>query len=304
MTSLIGDIGGTHARFALAEGGVAQGVRKLRLDAFPGLAEAALAYLDGRRVARIMLAAAGPIAQGRIRLTNRDWLLDPAALCAALGAPVELLNDFAALALSLPHLAAEDLLHLGGGRAEPDAPRAVLGPGTGLGVAGLLPGGVVLPTEGGHITLAAADEREASLLARLRARHAPVSAESVLSGPGLALLHGAIAEHEGAHVPQRDAAAVLAARQDCPVAAATVAQFLAFLGGFAGDVALMLGARGGVFLGGGILPRIADALPASQLRPRFEAKGRMSGYVEPIPLAAILRDDAALKGLAARETGA
>jgi glucokinase len=183
-----------------------------------------------------------------------------------------------------------------------DKPIAVIGAGTGLGEALALHHGgrlVVMPTEGGHATLAALDDREAALLAWLRARHEHVSAERVLAGPGLGALHAAIAALDGVRVPERDAAAILAARHDCPVAAATVAQFLAFLGAFAGDVALIQGARGGVFLGGGILPRIADALPGSALRARFEAKGRMRGYVAPIPLAVILRDDAALKGLAA-----
>lgn len=308
---LLADIGGTNARFALLSGGTRGPTTHFALDAFTGIAEAIEAWIatrPGPRPEGAVLAVAGPVAANRVVLTNRGWAVDGAALAASLGMRrgVMVVNDFAALAWSLPHLAPADLFPLGGeGAGEEGAPLAVLGPGTGLGVAAYLPavpGGMVLPTEGGHAALAAGTDREAAVIAWLRARHGGhVSAERALSGQGIENLHAAIAALDGVAVPARTAAEVTAAAlaNTCPVCAEALAMFAALLGGFAGDLALIYGARGGVFIGGGICPRFPDYLAASGFRARFEAKGRFREWLRPVPAWLILHPDAAMVGLAA-----
>lgn len=284
---LLADIGGTNARFALLEGGAPGAVTSLALDDFPDIGATIAAALQGRAVRGALLAVAGPVSNNQAVLTNRGWRIDGGVLKA------RVINDFEALAWALPALKPEDVLPLGGApRGQPGAPLAVLGPGTGLGVAAFVPPGQVLPGEGGHASLAAGDEREAAVVALLRRRHGHCSAERVLSGPGLAALHDALAELDGQPPPGLSPAEVIAAAPD------TLALFCAMLGGFAGNVALTYGARGGVFLAGGVLPRLPQALAASAFRDRFEAKGRMQPYLAAIPTALITRPDPALLGLA------
>jgi glucokinase len=271
------------------------------LDGHASIEATIAAYLATQRLTgpprAALLAVAGPVTSNSVTLTNRGWQVDGATIRHILGIPeVRVLNDFEALAWSLPHLAGPDLLKLGGGEGLPGALLAVLGPGTGLGVGAFLPPDRVLPGEGGHATLAAEDEREAAVVALLRRRFGHVSAERVLSGPGLVCLHEALAELEGHPPPGLDAAGISAgADARC---AATLELFCAMLGSFAGNVALTYGARGGVFLGGGILPRLPHLLAASAFRARFEAKGRFQPWLAPVPCWLILRPDAALLGLA------
>jgi glucokinase len=247
-----------------------------------------------------VLALAGPVTEEPVRLTNAPWAIASAALAARFGfRAVRLVNDFLAQAHALPHLAAADLHPIGGGRGDPAAPMIVLGPGTGLGVAGYIPGaGIAIPTEGGHAGLAAETAEEDRLVAALRALAGRAGAEEALSGRGLAHLHAIIAREHGAPVPERDAAAIVAAR-DCPVARRTVRHFLDFLAGFAGDLALAWGARGGVFIAGGILPRLLDRLDAAAFRARFEAKAPMRDFMRDIPLAIVTHPAPAFLGLAA-----
>jgi glucokinase len=211
------------------------------------------------------------------------------------------LNDFEALALSLPRLKPHQLRPHG---ALPAATGtlAVIGPGTGLGVGGVIPtaqGWVALPGEGGHATLAAADDHEAALLAYARRLHAHVSAERLLSGIGLPLLHEAVAAVAGAPAEALTAEQVvergLAGDALCGQA---LDSFCALLGGFSGNVALTLGARGGVYIGGGIVPRLGERFFASRFRERFEAKGRFREYLAAIPTALITDTLAALAGAA------
>lgn len=306
MPTLLADIGGTHARFALlAPGAIRPGpAARLHLDAFTdmaGLLAAGMAALPGPRPRAAVLAVAGPVAAERAVLTNRGWPVEGAALAAALelGA-VRLVNDFAALAWALPHLGPADLLHLGGPEAgDREAPRSVLGPGTGLGVAAFLPPDRVLATEGGHASLAAGDTHEAAAIEALRTQlGGHVSAErGALSGPGIEALHVALGGD-----PARDCPAILEAGiggADAR-AAGTMALFCALLGSFAGDVALLHGARGGVFIAGGIPPRMPEFLAASAFRARFEAKGRFRDWLAAIPTW-LIRDPeaAAMRGLAA-----
>ena len=186
-----------------------------------------------------------------------------------------IINDFEAVAYSLPSLAPPDLVGIGGGEAEAGAPMAVLGPGSGLGVACLVPGTekhIVVSSEGGHATLAGANDREDEIIKHLRSRFGHVSAERVVSGDGLENIYQAIVALDGLALAPRSAADITksALAGDCPVAHEALATFCAFLGSFAGNVALTFGARGGVYIAGGISPRIVDFLSRSEFRSRLE----------------------------------
>ena len=213
-----------------------------------------------------------------------------------------MLNDFEALALSLPRLGPQQL-RLHGAPLSAQGTMAVIGPGTGLGVAGVVQtstGWTALPGEGGHATLSAADDFESQVLAHVRQDHEHVSAERLLSGIGLPTLHQAVAAVLGQAAPSlnaRDIVQRACAGQDA-LCERTIDAFCALLGGFAGNVALTLGARGGVCIGGGIVPRLGDRFFASQFRERFEAKGRFRGYLEAIPTALITDTLVALTGAA------
>lgn len=318
-TRLLADIGGTTARFALARAGVLGPVAVMAVADHPTPADAIRAFLSREQAAPAtvdaVLAVAGPVDNGRCALTNSTWVVDVAELRAIFGfVSARLLNDFEALAWALPALAIDDLHPIGGGAAKPRAPRIVLGPGTGFGVAAYIDGDPprVLAGEGGHATLPAADAREAAVIEHLRARFGHVSIERALSGDGLVNLYQALAALESRAVPARDAAQIVQAARarTCPGSRAALEMFCALLGGIAGDLALSFGAQGGVYIGGGIAPRFVDLLAASDFRARFEAKGRFESYVRAIPTWIITHPQPALRGLAAmpltpeRETGA
>jgi len=305
---LIADIGGTNARFALLddEGGGLGPLHRVKLDAFAGCAAAIASFLEahcaGRRPRGAVLAVAGPVSNNRVRLTNRGWVVDGAEIGRALGiGAVRVVNDFAAVSWSLPGLTRADLHPLGGGAAEPGEAMAVLGPGTGLGVGAFLPPDRALVTEGGHASLAAHDAREAAVIGWLRARHGHVSAERLLSGMGIENIHAALAALDGRALPERKPAAVVEAALsgECATCREALSMFCAVLGGVAGDLALLYGAKGGVFVAGGIAPRFPEFLAASGFRARFEAKGRFAEWLRPVPTHLITRLDAAMLGLAA-----
>jgi glucokinase len=303
LRALLADIGGTNARFALLEGEAVGAPLILAVADFPTVEDAVAAALarlaPSGPVERAVLALAGPVVAEPVRLTNAPWEIGSAALAARFGfGRVRLVNDFLALAHALPHLAPADLRPIGGGRPAPGAPMVVLGPGTGLGVAGYF-AGLAVPTEGGHIGLAATDAREDRVVAGLRARCGRAGAEEALSGRGLANLHAVVAELRSADVPARDAAAVVAAADACPVAREALELFLGFLAGFAGDLALAWGARGGVFLAGGILPRLEARLDPAAFRIRFEDKVPMREWIAEVPLALVVHPAPAFLGLAA-----
>jgi glucokinase len=307
MRALLADIGGTNARFALlAEDRIGPPVT-LPVAGFPTPEAAMAAALErlapGQRMDAAVLAVAGPVSAGTARLTNAPWRFAEAAIAARFGLRhARLVNDFQALAHALPHLAADDLLPIGGGAADPAAPMLVLGPGTGLGCAALVPhpaGPLVVPTEGGHIGLAPTDATEDAVVAGLRARCGRAGAEEALSGRGIGHLHAVVAALRGAAVPERDAAAVVAAAGECPVAAEALRHFLMLLAGYAGDVALAWGARGGVFLAGGILPRLAGTLDRAAFRRRFEDKAPMAGWMQGVRLSIVTHPTPAFPGLAA-----
>jgi len=307
LSALLADIGGTNARFALLDGHRIGPPAILPVADYPtpeAAIEAALALLsaDGR-LDRAVLALAGPVVEEPVRLTNAAWELHAGTIAQRFGMRrVRLVNDFVALAHALPHLPPGDLVPIGTGQAAPDAPMLVLGPGTGLGCAALVPcpgGPIAVPTEGGHASLAATDAEEDLLLAALRARCGRVGAEEALSGRGLANLHAVVAGLRGATLPERDAAAVVAAAAECPVAAEALGHFLNLLAAFAGDMALAWGARGGVFLAGGILPRLLDRIDTASFRTRFENKAPMRHWLSAVPLHIINHPAPAFPGLAA-----
>jgi glucokinase len=250
-----------------------------------------------------VLAVAGPVEGNRSTLTNSGWVIDGPRLCETFGLThVHLVNDFEAVAWSLMRLAPDDVVAIGGGAAVPGAPKAVLGPGTGLGLSCLVRGSngpIILGTEGGHVTLPATCSRDEAVIAHLRTRFGHVSAERVLSGRGLVNVYQAIAAIDGVAVPARDASAITAAALDrtCAISAAALDFFCATLGTIAGNVALSFGARGGVYIAGGIVPRFADYLARSEFRTRFEAKGRMRPYLTAIPTYVIIHADPAFMGL-------
>lgn len=300
---LIGDIGGTNARFALVRKSGLETLARLSVADFSDPAAALKETLSEVNVAvRVaLLAVAGPVQRSGTEkagaeLTNAGWKFDAKPLAETLGLEkVLLLNDFAAQALALPQLAAEDLVSLGGPtEADPEAPRAVLGPGTGLGIAALLPDDIPLVGEGGHATLAAATDEEADLLADLRRLYGHVSAERVLCGDGLVTLYRTLGGNHA--VTAADVTA--AVRQQDPVAIEALKFFFGFLGTVAGNVALTFGARGGIYLTGGILPRLVSEVSDAGLYERFVSKGRFRIYLEGIPLRLVIHSNPALLGLA------
>ena len=313
---LVADIGGTNARFGwvAAPGAPVTQVRKLSVPDFAGPAEAARSYLDeqdqrgytdGRAPCHAAFAVATAVAGDHIAFTNSHWAFSRQAVQAALGLEsLLMLNDFESLALSLPRLGALQLRAHGDVLPHAAGTLAVVGPGTGLGVGAVVQGPrgmwVALPGEGGHATLAPGDDLESALLACVRRQFSHVSAERLLSGIGLPVLHQALAQVNGSQVLECTAADIVergVAGQDA-LCSQTLDVFCALLGGFAGNVALTLGARGGLYIGGGIVPRFADRFFASAFRQRFEAKGRFQPYLAAIPTALITDTLAALSGAA------
>lgn len=313
ITALLADIGATNARFALLRDGLIGDVLTLTVADYPTSYEAvaaALRHLDSTQVPQAaVLAFAGPVDGARAIMTNAGWDTTLGELRQRFGfSQLRLLNDYAALALSLDRLGDDDKLAIGPAPAGVFRPMqgnlAVLGPGSGLGVAALLPAEphpLPLVSEGGHVTLPASDRLEADLIALLRQDYGHISAERLLSGPGLANLHSALAHLQGETVSPLDPAEVTRRGLDGSDALCrlTLDRFCLLLGTFAGDVALSYGAQGGVFLGGGILPRFPSFLAASGFRARFEDKGRFHDYLAAIPTWLITRPNAAFLGLAA-----
>jgi glucokinase len=245
-----------------------------------------------------------------IHLTNAPWAFSVRATEAALGVKrLAVINDFTAQALAVPRLGPADRVELGGEGPQAGAAIGVLGPGTGLGVAGLAwspAGWQALASEGGHAAFAVEDATEFAMLERLLTGRERLSVERVVSGPGLADVYRVLAELQGRPAPPLQAAEVVqhAVVGDDPTAREALDRFATWLGRFAGDAALFFGARGGVYIGGGIAPKMVDALSAGAFRRAFEAKGRMASYLGPIPVYVILiGTKAALKGAAAALAG-
>ncbi|MCB1443431.1 MAG: glucokinase [Methyloceanibacter sp.] len=307
--ALVADIGGTNARFAIAnlETLSLSDIRTFPTAEHATLADAIRAYLKDapETVAHAGLAVAAPLREDTVKFTNAAWTFKQSTLAKEAGLEAAyVFNDFEAQAYALPVLSADELHSLHGGKAVENAPKVVLGPGTGLGVAGLVrspSGWVPVPGEGGHQTFPAENERELALLERMRVGLERLSVERVLSGPGLADLYRAIAASYGFSDAGLSPAKVeqLAIGGEDEMAVEALNFFVQWLGRFAGDMALVFGARGGVYLGGGIAPKMLSRLEQDDFRQAFERKGRMSPYVEAIPIHVIVSDYPGLKGAAA-----
>lgn len=309
-TGLVGDVGGTNARLALVDAqGRIRNPKTYPAEEYGSLSEVIGEYLEaatGRlRPPRAVLAVAGPVVDGEIEFTNLDWRLSEGELIGTFEFhEARLINDFAAQALAAPVLDPDDLKILGPAlKGAGDAPILVVGAGTGFGVSLLVRtgrGDIPVSSEGGHAGFAPYDGVEAAIWASLRRTHGRVSIERILSGPGLYSLYRGLADVRGAPVKHRDEKAVLAAGQSGgdPLADETLDRFCEILGSVAGDIALTSGARGGVYISGGIAPRMADRLAAGGFRRRFEDKGRLADYVQEIPTCLIVHPYAALVGAA------
>lgn len=309
---LIGDIGGTHARLALARGGEPQDIRVYPTADITSLEETITGYLAEAKIsvplARLSIAAAGPVigAKGaREVVWPLAWDIAEVDLREAFDCDgIDIMNDFAAQALSLPHLGARDLKRLGdNGTSVEDGARAVLGPGTGLGVAGLVRGGhrrwIPIVGEGGHVDLAPSSDEEVVMFKILQERYGHVSTERVISGPGLEALYQVLTALRGETFENRSASDITEiARSGDETARHAIHLLSAWLGAVAGDVALTLGATGGVYISGGVIPALGDLFDTASFRTRFEAKGRFEFYTRAIPTWLVTRDNPALLGLA------
>lgn len=310
-TLLVGDVGGTNARFALAH--MVEGKPVLEhhdsfpAETYPTFLEGVRAFLEGCAIKPSggVIAVAGPVIDGEIDLTNSPWRVSEAELQTLGLNPVRLINDFEALAWGAPVVPDDMLASLGGpAEGEPHTAIAVLGPGTGFGVSALARDihgtEIAMPSEGGHACFAPGDAIEDEILRILRRRYDRVSIERLICGPGLLNMHRALAEIDGRESHIDDPAQITAEAMANPNSpcGATLARFCAILGAVAGDIALTTGARGGVYVAGGIAPRILPFLKASPFRERFERKGRFADYMAAIPTNVILHKHAALLGAA------
>jgi glucokinase len=307
---VVADIGGTNVRFATQFGdNPPQEAIVLRTKDYPDPGAAFLTYLERIGVAEsptsAAFAIACPVTGDRVEMTNHPWSFSITELRQRLGLDVlRVINDFTAVALAVPHLRAADLEPIGGGVAVADAPIAVIGPGTGLGVSVLMRGHgaqvIALETEGGHATCPPLNDHESAVLATMRRRFGHVSAERCISGPGLVNLYRALAELDG-RTPELFSPADVTenAADGSLLCLAATDMFCALLGTVTANLALSVGARGGVYIGGGIVPRLGALFNPSRFRQRFEDKGRFSDYLKRVPINLILHPTPALIGLAA-----
>lgn len=312
---LLADIGGTYARFAVQQPG--QPIHKSRRYCcadFPDIVAAVRTYYRDANIAKppihAAFAVAAPITGDLVRMTNHPWNFSIAGIGRKLGAETVVVNDFLAVAESIPFLAPGQTRKIGLGKPVPRAPIAVIGPGTGFGVGALVPvetnaqSGVLwhaIATEGGHASLAANSVRETAVIEQLRRRFSQVSIEHCLAGQGLLNLYDALAELDGKTALNLSPPHITArARQGDALAKEAITMFCAMLGATAGDLALTFGARGGVYIAGGIVPKLGALFDAKLFRRRFTAKDRYGAYLRPIPTYLITDPLPALIGLAAR----
>jgi glucokinase len=287
--AIVADIGGTNARFSRVN------LTSLLLDkvavypcaTFASLADALVHYQQEQHLTElkhVAIAIACPVTGDEVSMTNFHWHFSISAMQRQLGlSRLLVMNDFTAVAMSLPALAANDKVQVGQGAVQQHLPMAVLGAGTGLGVAHLINVSgqfVPLPGEGGHVDWAAQTEQEWFIQQILTKEYGHVSPERILSGPGLEAIYRALALYRRLDVAPLSAGDIgsMALAGSSELASATVAQFFASLGSIAGDLALTLSAFGGVYVAGGIAPKLLPLLPASEFRSRFEAKGRFSAF--------------------------
>ncbi len=314
--ALIGDIGATNARFAVLQDGVPTSIRILPVASHASLLDAITAYFDGLDKADLLrpkigaLAVAGPVTGDYLSFTNHPWSFSISGLAKELGlAHLDVINDFVAVALAVPRIGPEARRQVGPGSSIAGAPVGIIGPGSGLGVSIVVPVDekgsktrwIPLSGEGGHVTLPPVTEREIALVAWLhRTGRSHVSAETLICGRGLTTLHGGLSALDGispTHLEPADVARGAISGED-PVAVEAVEIFCALLGTVAGNLALTAGARGGIFIAGGIVPKMGEFFDHSQFRPRFISKGRLRTFLEPIATYVITEEFPAFLGLA------
>ena len=306
---LIADIGGTYARFALetAQGEFTQ-LKSLRCADYPDFFSAVQAYLSMLPPVQIEhagVAIANPLHGDQVRMTNYHWQFSIEQMRQQLGLDtLVVVNDFTALAMALPRLSAHELRQVGGGQADKRSVIGLLGPGSGLGVSGLIPAGdgwVALGTEGGHTSFSPRDEREIAVLRHAWKHYGHVSFERLVSGPGMELTYRALAERAG--VPALDLGAPDITERGLqgrdPICVETLEVFCALLGTAAANLAVTLGSMGGIYIGGGIVPRLGDYFERSPFRARFEDKGRFGSYLAAIPTYVITAKHATFSGVSA-----
>lgn len=307
---LLADIGGTNARFTFSHAGMVTDIAQFSARDYGSLAIAALHYLDTHNVrpVRAILAVAAALDGGDdvAFIQNPAWNFSRASLCSALGlADIRLVNDFEAIAYAIPRLSHADIRKIGAGDAQNGGPVAVMGPGTGLGAAGIVfPDGKtphVISSEGGYVTLAAQTQRSVALFDAIRAHYniTHISAERIVSGEGIENIFRAIGAVDGKSLPSLTAADITAAAQDgsCASACETVDLFCGFLGTVAGNLALTYGAQGGVYIAGGIVPKLGPLFDSSPFRSAFVDKGRAQPYLEAIPTFVVTHPFPAFEGL-------
>ncbi|MCU1717225.1 glucokinase [Pseudomonas sp. 5P_3.1_Bac2] len=293
--ALVGDIGGTNARLALWRDGELSAVQVLATAAYASLELAVAEYLAQQQVPvadieAVCLAVAGPVRGEEFRFTNNHWRLNRRDFCNSLGiAQLLLINDFTAMALGMTRVTPEQRIEVCSGVAEVDSPAVVIGPGTGLGVGTLLAladgSWHALPGEGGHVDLPVASPAEAQLWLQLQRQLGHVRAEDVLSGNGLLQLYQAYCALHELPAPLTSPAAITeAALAEEPVAQQVLEQFCVWLGRVAGNNVLTLGARGGVYIVGGVVPRFAEFFRRSGFAQALRDKGVMSRYFAGLPV--------------------
>lgn len=305
--ALVGDIGGTNARFALWRDDGLHAVQVFATADYSSPEQAIALYLAAQGIVRgeldaVCLAVAGPVAGDEFRFTNSHWRINRAAFCNALQIEhLLLINDFSAMALGMTRLRPEERITVCGGEADPGRPALIIGPGTGLGVASLLRleegRWLAIPGEGGHVDLPVGNAREAAIRQAIAEHTGHVSAETVLSGGGLLRLYQAICALDG-HAPvlMTPAAITEAALSGEPVALVVIEQFCRFLGRVAGNDVLTLGGRGGVYIVGGVVPRFSRLFLRSGFADCFADKGCMSGYFSGLPVWLVTAEFSGLLG--------
>jgi glucokinase len=300
---LLADIGGTNSRFAInGPSGRPEGVRIIQNDSVANLEGAIARYLkeSGARPEGAVLAVAAPLdGRDEIELTNRPWRFRPGELARRFGfAPLRVINDFEAIGWALSRLDDSDVLAMGERLPPRQGVKVALGPGTGLGVAALVPVDgrlYVVPSEGGHASFGPQDADEVEVFARLQAEHGLVSAETILSGPGLVRLARAVDPAAHHPAPESIVKAALAGDQT----ARLVAQmFVRLLGRFAGDIALIFKAFGGVYIAGGVASRLAPLIDEQEFRNAFEAHPPYESLLKTIPTLRMSRSEPGLLGCA------
>lgn len=306
---LIADIGGTNARFALLEGSSQTPIEAVNLVCadYPNIVDAISTYLESvpfAQPAEAALAVATGVTNDQLNMTNNSWTFSIEETRKALHFDqLKVVNDFTGLALAIPHLSSDQFHKIGGGEKADLQIKAVIGPGTGLGVSGTIHvNGSWFPLqgEGGHVSYGPLNEREAEVIQLLRKSMAHVSAETLVSGAGLSLLYQTIAKLEDANTSRLEPEQVSARAIEggCPIASEALSMFCGILGSVAGNLALTLGARGGVYIGGGIVPKVLDFFSCSSFRKRFEQHGRYTQYLSDIPTNVIISKYPALTGAA------